>query len=347
MKEDNKYVDLIASYLSGNLKGQDKKELFDWVEAETANKAFFDEMANLWAVSAAYHEEPFNANLSDAWLQIDEQLEKSESGKAPSAKIIRIPKRLGWRWVAAVTLLFLTVSIWQILTLDIPQMVNVQTYAKEQLELDLPDGSKVWLNENTTISYDSIFSDRLILLNGEAFFDVKKQDGKFSRTFGTSFEIVSGDAKTTVLGTKFNVRAYAEEDQIEVTVEEGRVVLAEKISTKNAIQLKAGDSGILKKEEQQVMKTEVPISNANAWRTKELIFDNITLKEAIPSLERYFGIKFQTENDAILNCHVKSDFHNSPELKVVISTIQAMMSDKVIFEEQNSGYLLKGEGCKN
>lgn len=340
MKNDNTYVDLIARYLSGNLEGQDKKELFDWVEAATANKAFFDEMVSLWAVSGEYREEPFNANLSDAWTQVEQGLEHSERGKVTSAKIIRMSNRHTWWRVAAIALLFLTAGLWWMLSEEAPQMIVIQTDAKEQLEWQLPDGSTVWLNENTTISYDSVFSDRLVSLEGEAFFDVEKRDGMF-------FEILSGEAKTTVLGTRFNVRAYSEENHIEVTVEEGQVILANQVSKDNAVNLEAGDSGILNKSAKEVIKAEAPISNANAWITKQLIFEDITIKAAIPSLERYFDVEIKAENEAVLNCHLRIVFPEVPEIETVFTIIQEVTGDNVIFEEQNSGYLLKGEGCND
>ena len=67
MKDEIKYSNLIAKYLSGSLGKSEKKELFDWVGQHKANQAFFDEMVQLWNVSNDIREEPFNANTSDAW----------------------------------------------------------------------------------------------------------------------------------------------------------------------------------------------------------------------------------------------------------------------------------------
>lgn len=332
MREEAKYANLIAKYLSGNLGGSEQKDLFDWVGQNETNRAFFDESVHLWSVAGENREEPFNANISEAWKRTESKLDNPTS-----AKIVRISSRNRWRQAAAIILL-LMVAGWWFLTQNQTQLAVIETIANEQFEVELPDGSMVWLNENTKLSYDSEFSERTVFLEGEAFFDVENLDKKL-------FEIKIGDAKTTVLGTAFNVRAYPTEDLIEVTVEHGIVELSEADSESSKIQLKEGDSGIFDKKTQEIEQSEEPVSNAFAWKTKRLSFKNTLIKNAIPALERYFGTIISVENSAILNCHFTSEFPPETEIENVLEVMEVMTGENVKFETQNGGYRLTGEGC--
>lgn len=337
MRDEAKYANLIAKYLSGNLGSSQKKELFDWVGQHKANQAFFDEMVNLWSASKNVREEPFNANISDAWTKIDSKLDDSKTGNPTSVKIIKMSNRQRWWQVAAIGMLLMAVG-WWFLNQNQTELTVIQTIANEQFEIELPDGSKVWLNKNTKLSYDSDFSERLVYLEGEAFFDVEKLDKKL-------FEIVSGEAKTRVLGTAFNVRAYPTEDLIEVTVEHGLVAFSEEKRAESEVKLQKGQSGIFYKDNQKIEKSTTPISNATAWKTKRLDFEDTLLKNAIPALERFFQTNIEVENSAILNCHFTSNFPPETDILTVLQVVEMMTLENVKFEAQNGGYLLRGKGC--
>jgi ferric-dicitrate binding protein FerR (iron transport regulator) len=336
VKNEIKYSNLIAKYLSGNLGKSEKKELFYWVEKHPSNQAFFDEMVQLWSASKNIREEPFNANVADAWSQIESKLDTSNNGNPSTAKIVNFSLSQSWWRVAAIGLFLIAVGWWFLNKTT--QTTVIQTIANEQLEWKLPDGSKVWLNENTTLSYNPDFSERLVYLEGEAFFEVEKLDKKL-------FEIVSGDTKTTVLGTAFNLRAYPKEELIEVTVDHGLVAISDKKAENFEVKLQKGESGIFNKSIRKIEKSKTPISNAKAWKTKTLEFDDTELKNAIPALERFFETNIEVENSAILNCHFTSTFPPKTDILTVLKVMEAMTMENVKFESQNGGYLLKGEGC--
>lgn len=336
--EDATYIDLIAKYLSGNLEPVEKQELMAWVEASEANRAYFDEMIQLWGISEQYEEEPFEADLSSAWQSLNQKLPKEEAVIEKTGKVIALKV---WLRVAAAIVLLLSVGYWWYGFGDqenVGQLVLVQTLEGENKQINLPDGSQIWLNENTTLSYQDKFETREVKLDGEAFFQVDRQEEN-------PFTILSGEATTTVLGTSFNVRAYSNEEVVEVTVETGKVEL-KKNNTKadEAIYLEKGNSGVYDKASQKVKPVAEEIVNADAWKTKTLEFPNQDLNQVITTLERYYDLDINVNDEGILKCNFLMGKEENPTIDLVWDIMEFTMG----YEIEKTGadsYEIKGQGC--
>ncbi len=342
--EETLYTDLIAKYLSGNITATERELLWAWVEAAAENRRFFDQMVQLWGISSDYAEAAYPVDTTQAWSKLEQRLFGGApivalQNPSPSNKIVRLSIKRAWIAVAAVILLAISVSIW---LYQSPVSTNApivyETKAQERRMIELPDHSKVWLNENTRLSFNSEFTQRVVILEGEAFFDVAHLDEK-------PFTIISGEAETQVLGTTFNVRAYPKEEKVEVTVESGTVALQDKRNTEKKVLLEAGKSGFFNKKTEEVKVVEQPISNADAWKTQQLDFTDTPIQEVVQSLERYFGIEMVIANENILNCKftITQPF-DSPSLPEVISGLEFMFDLQI--EERDSIYIIRGEGCK-
>ena len=343
--ENTKYMDLIGRYLSGNISAGEKAELMAWVDADGANKAFFDEMIRLWSVSSEYEEEPFVADAEAAWAVFENKFDQRFSGGGLStipgkntseAKVVKMrPLRLALPYAAAI-LLLLAAGYWLFSTVgDNPnQMASVRTGAGEQKELTLPDGSQVVLNENSELAYAASFEKRRVRLSGEAFFEVTKLNGQ-------TFTIDAEGATTTVLGTSFNVRAYPSEDKVEVSVKTGKVALEKAEDTSQKIILEAGKAGTYDKQKEVV--EALLISNADAWKTSRLDFESIPLSAVVETLERYFDIEVEVANPQLLNCSFNGQFVQ-PELQDILNALSYTMALEV--KKQNEAYVLSGDASR-
>src|SRR5699024_2401351 len=111
-----------------------------------------------------------------------------------------------------------------------------------QYQLTLSDGTRVWLNSGSSIRYPVAFNgkNRKVEMTGEAYFEVAKNEGR-------SFIVKKGDVEIKVLGTQFNVNAYADNRKMKVTLLEGAV------KVKNEI-LKPNEQAVLKDDELRVLK---------------------------------------------------------------------------------------------
>lgn len=331
----DKYADLIAKYLAGEIDRKEKGDLFAWVETDGVNKQFFEDMVHLWGASEEYETPTFDTNVTEAWSKVEPQIQLPNHAAKSSLKIVHSSNRFSvWR-IAAVLLPLLAVGLWLWMQPPNQNLIVEATGEKEQKAIVLPDGSEVWLNENTTISYASNFEPRFVTLEGEAFFDVERLEE-------SPFEILSGEAKTRVLGTSFNVRAISEESFIEVTVETGLVELISQKEEK-IIAIEAGNSGVFSKENLEIEKTKTQIPNASSWKTLLLEFEETPMENVIQSLERHFGISIETANQDILYCNFKSSFDN-PTLEIVWKTLEFNFPLLQI-EQVGTIYVISGDGC--
>lgn len=336
---NTRYSELIAQYLANDIGVKNRKDLMEWVQESPSNKAYFEEMVEIWTLSDQY-EDDTAFDTSAAWDKLDSKLPQvlaQTTIEKGGGKIIRFRKKQ-WAVAATIALILSVGGYWFSNNyIGSTDLIVLETGLNEQLEQRLPDGSRIILNENSSISYEKDFEERLVSLKGEAFFDITKQNG-------ATFKIVSGNTTTTVLGTSFNVRAYPDESKVEVTVESGVVELQESSEAQDKVQLKAGDTGFYDVNLKQTGISKELDDNAHAWRTKALVFNDIKVEAILHAMERYFNIEVEVENDQILNCKWSADYQN-PNLQNIWDAFAYALDLEVQTEEQNKKYRVTGVGC--
>lgn len=339
MKEEQN-SNKIAKYLSDNIDSREREELFAWIKENPENKTLFEESVEVWETTEG-SELNFQPNTDRAWEKMDSRLQNARKSDKTDEAIIRpISSRRTWLRIAAAVVL-LGLAWWFTQTGTDNGTIERQTVAQEKTTIDLPDGTKVWLNQNSTLSYKKLFDKRVVNLEGEAFFDVAKMNGK-------PFEIFAGNSKTKVLGTRFNVRAYSKEERVELMVEEGKVEFSAENKPTESILLTADEYGIYTKETQRIEKAELAKINAAAWQKGALRFNNTRMEEVIESLERYYDIEIAVTNKAIYNCKWDNTVtYQQPNLDSIIYQIKYATSDVIDIQYQkNRIYTISGEGCK-
>jgi ferric-dicitrate binding protein FerR (iron transport regulator) len=338
---DELFLELTAKYLSQEISASERQELLAWVAASEERQGRFDEMIQLWSITNEYVEETFETNTQKAWAKLDNVLDapsKADEKPPQEAKVISLNRFKIWTRVAAV-IAFLGFGYWLFLNPSASEtsMATVfQTTENQRKEVQLPDGSTVWLNENTTLRFvdSASINERWVSLEGEAFFDVERNEQK-------PFTIHAGESVTTVLGTSFNVRAYPQETIVEVTVESGKVKLENKVE--EDVQLVAGKSGIYNQKSKKVRIRESKLENANAWRTKKLTFSHAPLNEIAATLERYFDTKIIFKDPELGKCTVNLE---EQEAKLDDILFIFKITNDLIIERTDSTIIIDGDSSK-
>lgn len=150
----------------------------------------------------------------------------------------------------------------------------------------LPDGSQVELNSGSALTYQRAFTDRHVVLQGEGFFEVV--------TDGDRFVVETFNAETTVLGTRFNVRARAEEPNAAtvVVVAHGCVRLDPKAAFREGVVLEAGQTSLLAaRAAVPTPPDSVTLARALAWREGDLAFSNQPLGVIFSEIGRRFDVE--------------------------------------------------------
>ncbi|MCM5662659.1 FecR family protein [Galbibacter mesophilus] len=150
--------------------------------------------------------------------------------------------------------------------------------------VQLPDGSMVWLNSNSTLTYPEAFrgDTRTVTLEGEAFFEVVKNKGQFI--------VKTENQDVTVLGTSFNVSAYKDENFFSSTLVEGKVKLSSE-ETEEVI-LAPGERGYLKNDSsKRVYVSKVDVRNYSSWKDGVFYFENEGLPTILKKVGRWYGFE--------------------------------------------------------
>lgn len=332
-----KNLDKIAKYLSDNIHPEERESLFEWVEKSNDNKQEFEDSLATWNAMDGM-KDTFSGNSDTAWGKMEQRLEQSRhlESATNTLEVVSIIKPL--LRVAAAAILLLMAGLWYNRSYAPNEMV-FSTQETEKTTIDLPDGSRVWLNENSVLYYAKKFDKRKVRLEGEAFFEVAKKDGQI-------FEIIAGGSKTTVLGTSFNVRAYPKESFVEVAVETGKVQFASLQKEEEQAILEKSEYAILTKVTTKVVKQQGTKPNAVAWKNEALYLGEAKMGQAIEALERYFAVNITVENEAILNCSWGNtiDQLSKPDLNTLIEQIN-FGNPYVIKQIAPKQYILSGDGC--
>lgn len=159
-----------------------------------------------------------------------------------------------------------------------------------QYQIVLPDGSKVWLNAASSLTYPEVFlgKDRKVKLSGEAYFEVAKNKEM-------PFVVKTEAQDVEVLGTHFNINSYMDNQTVKTTLLEGRI----KVSNNQYTQiLKPGDQSIAKANGSSLIKLfhGVDTDDETAWKNGQFRFNNADLKNILNQLERWYDIKIDYNN---------------------------------------------------
>ena len=186
----------------------------------------------------------------------------------------------------------------------------------------LPDGSRVTLNADSRIEYGHDFqTNRLIQLEGEAFFEVvKDQEHPFS--------VISHELTTTALGTSFNIKAYGEDTSVQVTLATGKVKVEDNLSSTPPIMMDPGDGVRFDPKTSNIMKSKVDLEGALSWQRGILHFEKVPFNDILTELERWYGIQFEVPAKTTLPTYKCSGTFGPNEY---LSNVLAALSHSVDF----------------
>jgi len=158
-----------------------------------------------------------------------------------------------------------------------------------QYQLLLPDGSKVWLNAASSISFPAAFTgkERNVKLTGEAYFEV-------AHNKDMPFIVTVNQMKVQVLGTHFNIMAYDDEGSFRTTLLEGSVRLSN--GTSQTL-LKPGQQGILNRGMGQLAVANVNTADAVAWKNGYFIFDHEDIKQVMRKISRWYDVDIDYDKE--------------------------------------------------
>jgi ferric-dicitrate binding protein FerR (iron transport regulator) len=270
----------LYTFFSGNSSKEEKEYLRQWLEENSAHIGIFLKERKLYNITALHFS-------SASLLQ----------GKKRSSKLFIARNILtSCSEIAAIFLLaFVCYYLFDKAkaTGVIEEPTAYQTIALsfgQRVNLDLPDGSKVWLNAGTTIKYPVSFNDnaREVIVSGEAYFEIAKKEN-------SSFRVIAGNHTIEVLGTKFNVNAIG--SRFETALFEGSVKVFNSLSPEKAIRLTPNT--IVCYEEGSLHVKPLTCLEQYRWREGLLCFEKESFEQIMKVFERSYDCRIIVKNKTV------------------------------------------------
>jgi transmembrane sensor len=306
---------------------KDLDEQWDtWLSENTDKQVALLEAREI-VLSMEFNDGSYQIADPQLWHKIEESI-KTENKQSTTLGNFRYIYRIA----AAVVIAFLLSLLYyqNNQTSTETQIVSRDIITKEnpngvKTQIRLPDGTMVWLNSDSKLTYPSLFSDdsRNVELKGEAFFDVTENKAK-------PFVIQTPYFTTTVLGTSFSIRAYENYDP-KVSLVEGKV----KVS-------KLGSVQILKPNQQVVLKNgEMVVSSFDyieeiGWRDGILFFNDQDISGVFDKIEKWYGVTVDFDQNKVPKSKY-SGHHKNQSLEIVLKGLSYSL---------NFDYEVQGENIK-
>ncbi len=320
---------LLAKYVRGEADADEVRRAEAWLEEDPAHQALLTRVREAWRASGDVYE-AYTPDTTAAWQAIDQR-----TTDTPVVSLRKTKPPVWWLRAAAVVALGAGLVV-LVRLLNQPGgmgLAEVSTGEQETDRLILSDGTRVWLNENTTLRYDEDFDDsvRTVYLSGEAFLDVARDESQ-------PFRVVSEDALVRVLGTSFNVQARPEDTTVVVTVVSGTVALAHQDAPASALVLQQGEQGVYQTTDRQVRPVAAVAPNTLAWYTRQMTFANQSLSEVSRVLEEVYQ-RTVVLDPAVADLKLTAEF-DAQSLEEVLQVI-ALTLDVSYRTEGETVYLKK------
>ncbi|MCD8093476.1 MAG: FecR domain-containing protein [Bacteroides sp.] len=335
MQREEKYNDideLIASYLSGELDKEAYAHLKRWTMESEANRIYVRNQLEVWFSSGVSGDDtPFNKDK--AFDLFKRRMVKAEEMQK---QVHRFSWKVVYRVAAVILFLLLPLgAYWQgkETVKDTFADMIVEAPLGARTKLHLPDGTLVWLNAGSKIVYSQGFGveDRKLCLEGEGYFEVTKNEK-------IPFEVRTKELNLKVLGTKFNFKNYAEDEEVTVNLMEGKVALNNRLKNMATLYLAPQEKMVLNKRTGIMKRSKTNVEYANAWSRNELFFDEELLEDIAKKLMRSYNAEIVVA-DSLKNKRFYGSF------KIIGNTIDEVLqtiasTNRMRYRHENDKYIL-------
>lgn len=317
--ESNKLHTLIEKFLSDTASAEEIQELNQWYRDKNDHDVFWE------------HDTPNEEELVNQRLLTKLKLHVGKEQAVVRKHRIRRISRL----VAAACIIIGSFVVY--FFNDANEITDTVSASADHIEnryVLLPDSSKIILRPGAQIKYRYTEGKREVFLTGEAFFEVTHNKLK-------PFLVHAGDITTRVLGTSFNIEAYAEKNVV-VSVTAGKVAVNDNKEKTLAVLL-PNQQLQYKKDRVNVLLKDVETSKLTSWVNTDMQFSDITFGKLVTTLNRRYSTEIEFEKEDLKNCLITGRFDGTESLENVLDILTKMTGGNYKWKDKK--VLLSGNGC--
>jgi ferric-dicitrate binding protein FerR (iron transport regulator) len=301
--DDTSRWELLAKYFSGQASDRDVEKLEEWIGSDPTRRELFDEAADAWSLTE--DRRSLDIDVSDAWDTVWDGMyggaeprayepRASREQRTRRASMDRSRRPWGRLLHVAGALALLLIPVLVIALLKGPTAQTMATNRGERSSFKLADGTHVHLNADSKLTLSPGFNQgpREVQLEGEAYFDVPSMNDR-------PFHVHTSEGTVHVVGTAFNVHAYADEDEAQVVVANGRVALQARTSAPAArldtVILEPRELGVLAGQHARLLRRDVDLHPFTDWKEGRLVFEKAPFAEVVRRLERWYNLQIDVQ----------------------------------------------------
>ncbi|WP_303919464.1 FecR family protein [Draconibacterium sediminis] len=278
MPTESKIGNTIVDYFLKEELGIDEDKMNTWLDESIENKTKLNEFKTIWrTVDTLCISKQFN--VEEGWIKVNQSIFNQ-------VVIMGVRKNVVFS-IAGMTAILLIILGFLFLSnpsVKLNNRIELATSYGNQTESVLPDGTKVYLNSGSNLSYHYNDKDKIreVEFNGEAFFEVAKNEKPFVIE-------TNGGMKIEVLGTKFNLMAYCDDENIITALIEGKVEISNQDGQK--VNVLPGQIVEFEKETENMKMIPGNANLSSAWREHKIYLDNSSLASITKILERMYNVQ--------------------------------------------------------
>lgn len=293
MEDETLLYKSLAAYFSDEASPTEKEAIDKWRNETSENEALFHTLRKQWEGVKIDTSSYVIPDKSAVWNKIQHTI-RTNVRQVPMYTRTLLVKISGA--AAAIALLIGFSIAYFIATPSNRSTENVLSNvilapSGQKSQLVLPDGTEVWLNSGSKLTYNSryAFSDRVVELQGEAYFDVKHNKE-------IPFIVKTGVVDIKVHGTAFNVNAYADDENVSVVLERGKVSLLSSAKQELLTYLSPNQSAIVSRNDGNWQVVSCEAQSEACWHLNQLKFEGTPVREVWKKLGRWYGVNISLSN---------------------------------------------------
>lgn len=311
--KNERYYNFCVKFITGEISAVEQTELETWLIASAENRDFYEHILATWN-KTEIDTAPGNLPIDAQWEQLSERLGFSEGvqGRERVASSIGMSEKLKWFFQPRFRPAYALVGVFAIVLILLfslrepkisPLQMEISTTNGETTEYTFSDGSHVRLNSGSSIQFFNIFSDTLreVYLKGEGFFSIAKENRPFI--------VNTENAKTTVLGTEFNV--WSRGSKTRVVVKSGKVRFSSSVGSESIVVLAQNQMSCIAEQSAPTNPATVDANYLLGWLHGRLVFERRPMLEIIDEIERTYDISVLIENIDLEGKTITASFDSS------------------------------------
>jgi len=309
--------------VTDQLPETEKEKVWEAIKASPALTEQYQELKRAWALSAA-SEDMTDHQLDDKFKEFNRSYRSISPSTSLGKSILK--------YVALVAIsLASSYFLWQKLNPSQGSDLQVSRVVAEQGSTNhfiLSDGSQIWLNSGSNITFKSQSHDRVELeLHGEALFYVIHNDDR-------QFVVNLGDLQVMDLGTRFNLRNYNQDNEVLATLIEGEIAVSDNTHAFSE-QLRPGQQLRYNKDDGSYLLEKIDTTYVGAWKDEKFRFVDKALRDIAIDIENWYGVKVEFKNKKLADEHFTGVIQKSTSVKQVMEILAYSSGIKYSINEQN------------